>query len=156
MLNYQVVGSALLFLVTAFLSLFSHDGSAPAPKPDDNRFTPVVLIPGGELDEPNNFEVLADGRVFISERRTGNVKMYDPVTQAVKIVGTIEVNHTYTSAGGEQREAEEGLGGMTLEPHFEQNHFIYLLYANPDTLKHELVRMEEQGDTLYRLRATTN
>lgn len=148
MLNFPIAGSVLLFLLTALLSLFSGDHTAPAPKPDESRFTPVVVVPGGELDEPNNFEVLKDGRVFISERRTGNVKMYDPETKSVKLIGTIAVNHTYTSASGQQREAEEGLVGMTIDPNFEQNHFMYLLFANPDTIKHTLARFEVRGDSL--------
>lgn len=118
-------------------------------KPDENRFTPVVLVPGGELNEPLNFEVLPDGRVFIQERR-GAIKLYDPSTRLVKLVGTIEVNHTYTDAAGESREAEEGLVGMTLDPGFEQNGWMYVLYAHPSVAKHVLSRFVVQDDTLAR------
>ena len=45
-------------------------------KPDDNRFTPVVLTTQGDFDEPMNFEVLKDGRVFINERK-GGLKLFD-------------------------------------------------------------------------------
>lgn len=116
-------------------------------KPDESRFTPVVLVPGGELDEPLNFEVLPDGRAFIQERK-GAVKLYDPAADTVKVVGTIEVNHTYTNAAGEQREAEEGLVGMTIDPDFEQNGWMYLLYAHPTVAKHVLSRFVVQDDTL--------
>ena len=33
-------------------------GQTGRTKPDDNRFTTVVLVPPGELDEPMAFEVL--------------------------------------------------------------------------------------------------
>ena len=43
--------------------------NADTLKPDDNRFTPVKLTAEGDLDEPMNFEVLKDGRVYINERK---------------------------------------------------------------------------------------
>ena len=33
------------------------------------------LVPPGELDEPMTFSVARDGRVFINERRTGDIKV---------------------------------------------------------------------------------
>ncbi|MEO8712374.1 MAG: hypothetical protein ABI405_09645 [Parafilimonas sp.] len=42
---------------------------ADTKKPDDNRFTPVVLTAQGDFDEPLNFEVLKNGKVFINERK---------------------------------------------------------------------------------------
>src|SRR3569623_639277 len=60
-------------------------------KPDDNRFTPVVLTQEGDFDEPLNFEVLKDGRVYINERK-GALKLFDPLTKTVKLVANIPVN----------------------------------------------------------------
>src|SRR5688500_13157615 len=73
-------------------------GAAPdANKPDDNRFTPVVVIPPGELDEPMAFEVLHGGRVLVIERK-GALKVYDPASKTTKLVATIPVNTKYTNA----------------------------------------------------------
>ena len=96
---------------------------AQSPKPDDNRFTPVVLVPGGELDEPMAFEVIPDGRVYIIERK-GALKVYDPQTKRVKLVATLPVNTKYTNAAGVSREAEEGLLGLTLDPNFAQTRWV--------------------------------
>ena len=136
--------------------------SAAASKPDDNRFTPVVLVPPGELDEPMAFEVLKNGQVFIIERK-GALKLFDPTTKTTTLVATIPVNTKYTSAAGVQREAEEGLVGLTVDPNFDPsgasgspraesrggtNHWIYMLYADPEVAKHVLARWEVSGDTL--------
>jgi cytochrome c len=118
-----------------------------ANKPDDNRFTPIVVIPPGELDEPMAFEVLHGGRVLVIERK-GALKVYDPASKTTKLVATIPVNTKYTNAAGEQREAEEGLVGLTVDPNFEQNHWIYMLYADPQVLKHVLARWELSSDAL--------
>ena len=92
----------------------------PTARPDDNRFTPVVLVPGGELDEPMAFEVTRTASVYIIERK-GALKVYDPATKRMKLIATIPVNTKYTNAAGVTREAEEGLLGLTLDPNFEQN-----------------------------------
>jgi len=100
--------------------------AASTSKPDANRFTPVVLVPPGELDEPMAFEVARNGQVYIIERK-GALKLFDPTTKTTKVIATIPVNTKYTSAAGVQREAEEGLVGLTLDPNFEKNHWVYML-----------------------------
>src|SRR5882757_9776448 len=73
--------------------------STDTAKPDENRFTPVKLTAEGDLDEPMNFEVLKDGRVYINERK-GALKLYNPIDKTVNLVGTIPVNTKYTSKEG--------------------------------------------------------
>src|SRR5450631_930321 len=116
-------------------------------KPDDNRFTPVVLTAEGALDEPMNFEIVKDGRVFINERK-GTVKVYNPIDKTINLVGTIPVNTKYTSKEGKVTEAEEGFIGFTVDPKFEENHFAYLYYAHPTISKHVLSRWEIKNDKL--------
>jgi len=116
--------------------------AAALARPEENRFSVATLIPYGELDEGVAFAIANDGRVFVIERRLGNLKVYDPQTQATTLVATFPVNHTYTSAAGKQSEAEEGLIGVTLDPHFDTNHFAYVLYADLNVTKHVLARIE--------------
>lgn len=101
--------------------------AAPA-KPDVTRFTPVTIVQPGELDEPMAFEVLPSGKVYIIERK-GAFKVYDPATKVTRIVETLPVNTKYFGADGVAKEAEEGLIGLTLDPHFADNHFIYMLLS---------------------------
>ena len=98
-----MAGASLIALQAADSDPFEID---PNLKPDDNRFTPVVVTEG-TLNEPMSFEVLEDGRVFIIERR-GGVKVYDPSDATVKSVGQLNVNTTGNN--------EQGLAGMTLDP----------------------------------------
>ncbi|HVU84010.1 MAG TPA: PQQ-dependent sugar dehydrogenase, partial [Puia sp.] len=116
-------------------------------KPDDNRFTPVVLTQMGDFDEPMNFEVLKDGKVYINERK-GALKMYDPISKTVTVIGNIPVNTKYTSADGVVTEAEEGFMGFTVDPQFEKNHWAYLYYAHPTIKKDVLSRWEIINDKL--------
>jgi cytochrome c len=110
-------------------------------KPDMTRFTPVPLTDEGSLDEPMNFEVLKDGTIYVNERK-GALKIVDPITHMVSLVGTLEVNTKYTSADGRVSEAEEGFMGFTLDPNFETNRYAYLYYAHPVEKKHVLSRFE--------------
>jgi cytochrome c len=122
-------------------------GATPGPRPDETRFTPVVLVPPGELDEPMAFDVAPDGKVYIVERK-GVLKVYNPATKSTAVVAEIPVNTKYTNAAGVQREAEEGLVGVTVDPDFATNRLIYMVYAEPAIMKHVLARWEIQNDQL--------
>jgi cytochrome c len=119
--------------------------SAISQAPDETRFTKITL--GEKLDEPMELTVLKDGRVLFVERK-GALKQYNPVTGEIKTLATIPVNTKYTNAKGVKREAEEGLMGLTQDPNFEQNHWIYMYYADVEEKKHTLARWELNGETL--------
>ncbi|GAB3745443.1 PQQ-dependent sugar dehydrogenase [Spirosoma pomorum] len=133
---------ASTLLLTGLASFMVQDDSG---KPDETRFTPVVVAE--DLDEPMVFEVAKDGTAYIIERK-GGIKKYDPTTQTVSLIGTIPVNTKYTSKEGKVSEAEEGLMGLSLDPNFEQNHWVYLYYAHPTEKKHLLTRWELRDDKL--------
>ncbi len=116
-------------------------------KPDESRFTPVTLTQPGDLDEPNTFEVLKDGRVLISERK-GDVKLFDPTSGTTSVAGTIAVNTKYTSAKGVVTEAEEGLLGITVDPQFDKNHWVYTFYSHPTQSKFVLSRWDFKDNRL--------
>lgn len=139
----------LLLFAAAGSQFLSCSGkkAADTRKPDDNRFTPVVLTQTGDFDEPMNFEVLKDGRVYINERK-GTLKVFNPLTKTVSLVGSIPVNTKYTSAAGVVTEAEEGFIGFTVDPDFENNHWAYLFYAHPTEKKDVLSRWEIKDDKL--------
>ena len=113
--------------------------------PDENRFTKVVL--GDKLDEPMEMTLLKDGRVLFVERK-GALKQYNPETGEIKTLAMIPVNTKYTNAKGVKREAEEGLMGLIHDPNFEQNHWIYMYYADTEVNQHVLARWELRGEEL--------
>ncbi len=117
----------------------------PNIKPDENRFTKVVLTEG--MDEPMEMTFLPDSRILFVERK-GGVKIFDEKTGEVTLVATIPVNTKYTNKEGVVREAEEGLMGVIVHPDYEKNNWVYLYFADPVDTQHVLARYELKGNTL--------
>lgn len=147
--NY--LSKSVSFLLNAALLIglasFTRQDNPKDQKPDESRFTPVVVTEG--LDEPMVFEVAPSGAVYIVERK-GGFKKYDPASKTVSLIATIPVNTKYVSAEGVSREAEEGLMGLSLDPNFEKNHWVYLYYAHPTEKKHLLTRWDLVDDQLVK------
>jgi len=115
-------------------------------KPDDNRFTKVVL--SQRLEEPIQFQILKDGRVLYAERK-GRLKVYNPASGQTDLVAEFAVSTKYVSKTGEVTEGEDGMQGVVLDPDYEKNHWIYIYYsiAGKDA-KNLLVRYEWLGKGL--------
>ena len=94
-------------------------------KPDDNRFTVSILTEPNSLDEPMAFTFLNKQEMIIIERK-GGIKHFNTETRTMKTAGQLGVNIYYTNKKGESRAAEEGLVGVTADPNYELNHWIYL------------------------------
>jgi len=138
--------SKLSLILLLALSLFSCESSDdPTIKPEENRFTKVVLANG--MDEPMEMTFLPDNRVLIVERK-GGLKIINEITGEITLVATIPVNTKYTNKAGAVREAEEGLMGVIAHPDYVTNHWIYLYYADPTDSKHVLARWELVGNEL--------
>lgn len=139
----RISKTSFKIITLAFLASFTTQDSQP--KPDESRFTPVVIA--DNLDEPMVFEVLKDGSAYIIERK-GALKKYNAATKSTDLIANVAVNTKYTSADGVVREAEEGLMGFTMDPNYEKNHWIYLYYAHPTEKKHILTRWEIKEEKL--------
>jgi cytochrome c len=111
-------------------SLFFDTKAQTIAKPDDSRFTKVVLAQ--RIEEPMQFQILKDGKVLYAERK-GKLKLYDPITQKVTVIHEFAVSTKYVSQTGEVSEAEDGLQGVILDPDFAKNHFIYVYYSPAGT-----------------------
>jgi len=98
--------------------------------PPESTFRKVVLDEdqtiGGELKDtvidPMELTVAKDGRVLWAER-AGIVKMWSPDTRKTTVIGTLPV---FTGL-------EEGLLGITLDPAFDKNGWVYLNRSMPET-----------------------
>ncbi len=108
--------------------------SSPIPTGQqvDGAFTKVVLdsdqmVNGSfqdTLKDPMEMAVAKDGRVFYAERN-GIIKMWKPDSKSVVVVGNIPV-----FSGN-----EDGMLGITLDPNFDKNGWIYLNHSLPETAK---------------------
>ncbi len=85
-------------------------------QPEENRFTRTVITE--HLNEPMELVVADDGRVFFVDRN-GALRRYDPQTDEVKQINTLPV----ITEGG------NGLLGITLDPDFATNQYVYLFYT---------------------------
>ena len=89
--------------------------------PEENRFVKTVLV--NDLNEPMEVAVADDGRVFFTER-SGNLSVYNAKTNKHQLVHRFAVP---TKQG-------HGVQGITLDPKFSTNHFLYIYYS-PDVEK---------------------
>ncbi len=96
----------------------SHPPLKSTELPEANRFNFEDLVTN--LNEPMELDFLPNGKILFIERR-GILKMYDPLTEIVQVVGEIPVNYIN----------ENGLLGMAVDPNFEETNWIYFFYTDP-------------------------
>ena len=126
----------------------------PSGPQTDGHFRKVILEAAQNkadtLKDPMELAVAPDGRVFYAQR-DGTVKMWKPDTKATVVVGKLKVEDY------DGMHLEDGLLGVTLDPHFAQNGFVYFYYSPPETTKdaqggkageNRLSRFTLQGETL--------
>lgn len=126
-------------LLTFCLGKNAYDyARATTPRPPSwDRFTKVTLD-DYDINEPMELAALPNGNVLFIERR-GRMKLYEADKKASRIIATFDV----CTEGN----YEDGLLGLTLDPNFSDNHFIYLYYspASCDTLAQYLSRFLLHG-----------
>ncbi|HEV7991703.1 MAG TPA: ThuA domain-containing protein [Gemmatimonadaceae bacterium] len=110
-------------------------------RPEENRFTKVVLAEG--LDEPVELAVLPRERILFIQRK-GEVDLYSPATKSIRKLGTIPVSLKYTDGST----AEDGLIGLTIDPSFAKNGWVYMYYSAVDRSSNVLARFHMKGDSI--------
>ena len=88
--------------------------------PDSFRLEPV--IPSG-LTEPSSMDRTTDGRILITERTTGNLRVIAGGELQAAPLCTVAVNAT----------GEGGLLGVAAHPRFPSNGFVYLYFTDSAT-----------------------
>lgn len=111
--------------------------------PEENRFVKTVLNQGN-FYEPTEMAILPNLDILIAQRR-GELMLYSDKTRQVKQVGFLNVYYQTHTPGVN---AEEGILGLTSDPDYKNNHFIYVFYSPADTSVNRLSRFEFKGDTL--------
>ncbi|MBC2934455.1 PKD domain-containing protein [Nocardioides sp. zg-1228] len=119
--------------------------AAGAAAPDLTKFQKVVLGQGTGLGEVMELTVAPDGRVFFITR-AGDISMYDPAD------GSIEIIMNNPSLGVWSGLEDGGLG-ITLDPAFADNGWVYVYYAplpaslTANRLSRLTVETDEDGET---------
>jgi cytochrome c len=113
--------------------------ASPGPAPEENRFVKTTL--SEDLNEPMELAMAADGRVFFIER-SGKCFLYAPGTQKTLLV------HQFPIPATALRLSTDGLMGLTLDPDFDQNRFIYFFYTSQqgELFRNNLSRFRLQDD----------
>lgn len=114
----NIIRSTVFFLVVIITQGCRNTSSKEftEEKLDTNRLVKVKLA--SDLDEPMEIAITHDGRIIIVERK-GAVKLYLPGNNIVKQISQIPV---YTGQ-------EDGLLGVTIDPGYAKNNFIYFYYS---------------------------
>lgn len=107
-------------------------------RPDENRFTKTVL--SNDLNEPMELAVAPDGRVFFVER-AGKFYVYDPVQKKTRLL--------YDFPAKAVDKYLNGLLGMTIDPNFSKNHYLYFFYTIQDKeqTKQRIARFKVNDDS---------
>ncbi len=111
--------------------------------PDQDRFVKTQLVQG-EFFEPTEMTILPDLDILIVQRR-GEVLLYKNDTKQLKQVGLLNV-YWHTNTPGVN--AEEGLMGLTKDPDYAKNNWVYMYYSPVDSSVNRLSRFTFKNDSL--------
>ncbi|HNC42716.1 MAG TPA: PQQ-dependent sugar dehydrogenase, partial [Acidobacteriota bacterium] len=148
------VAGLLIFLV-GNLALPRSQASAPLPAQEVNlpaNFSQALVVSG--ISNPTTMDFAPDGRLFVCQQN-GNLR----VIKDDILLATPFLTVTVSSAG------ERGLIGLTFDPNFAVNRFIYVYYtATSPNIHNRISRFTANGDVvvpgseqvLVDLPATTN
>ncbi len=102
----------------------------------DTELKKVLLT--STLTFPMEIAVSVDKRIFIIEKVSGKIRIFDLATSQLSDAGQVPV---FTAP-------HEGLLGLTLDPNFAVNHFVYVYFSHASIAKHVLARFTESGGKL--------
>lgn len=107
-------------------------------RPEENRFTKTVL--SNDLNEPMELAVAPDGRVFFVER-AGKFYLYDPAQKKTRLLHDFPVKAVDKYLNG--------MLGMTIDPNFRSNHFLYFFYTTQtgDQTRQRIARFRVNDDS---------
>lgn len=81
----------------------------------------------GGLSFPTAMATAPDGRIFVTELFTGNIRVVTPKPQPEQwTVQIAPFAHLNIESGG-----EKGLLGIAVDPNFSSNHYVYAFYTAP-------------------------
>jgi cytochrome c len=113
--------------------------------PEENRFTKTIL--SNDLNEPMELAVAPDGRVFFVER-SGNLYVYLPAENKTVLISKFNVMPDSKENFG------SGILGLTLDPDFKDNAWLYMLYTPNEMPVHQNIsRFKMSKDNVIDLKS---
>jgi len=120
---------------------YSRATSLRAPEEDRFTKTPVMM---GEFFEPTEMTILPNLDILVLQRR-GEIMLYKQSTNTVKQVGFLNV---YSVSKIKNLNVEEGMLGLSKDPDFKDNHWVYIYYSPADSSVNRLSRFSLENDTI--------
>ncbi|CAN5529471.1 hypothetical protein BH10BAC2_BH10BAC2_08770 [soil metagenome] len=119
----QHLANGIKYAMGADTAKLDYSKAYATKTPEENRFIKTVLT--NDLNEPMEIAATPSGVVYIVER-SGNFFAYKPKDNSTKLIHKFKVVPDSKQAFG------NGLLGMTIDPDFASNKFIYFFYS-PDS-----------------------
>src|SRR6185295_6427998 len=111
--------------------------------PGENHFTKQVLAQD-HFYEPTEMTVLPNLDILVLQRR-GEIMLYKQATGAIKQAGFLNV---YFKSKLKGVNVEEGMLGLSKDPNFNNNHWVYIYYSPADSPVNRLSRFSFDKDTI--------
>jgi cytochrome c len=128
--------SRLGFLALLASGISQAQTACPAPVASDFKVVDLTMT---GLSSPTDLELAPDGRIFISEIYTGELKIFrDGGTPRLTTAGKLSVANSN----------EHGFVAFTLDPNFATNGYIYIRFSPRAGGDDEVARFKMTGDVL--------
>jgi cytochrome c len=111
--------------------------------PAENHFSKQTLVTG-TFYEPTEMTILPNLDILILQRR-GEIMLYKQDTKKVKQAGFLNV---YFKSKIKDVNVEEGMLGLSKDPDFRNNHWIYIYYSPADSSVNRLSRFNFEHDSV--------
>jgi cytochrome c len=134
--------NGIMYAIGHYEPLNYSKATIPYP-PAENHFTKKVLVQG-TFFEPTEMTVLPNLDILVLQRR-GEIMLYKQSTGQVTQAGMLDV---YYKAKVKGVNAEEGMLGLSRDPDFKNNHWIYIYYSPADSSVNRLSRFSFENDTI--------
>ncbi|HET6724333.1 MAG TPA: ThuA domain-containing protein [Chitinophagaceae bacterium] len=112
--------------------------------PDEKSLTKIPLSVG-EFFEPTEMTILPNLDVLIVQRR-GDIAIYKNDSKELKPAGKLDVY--WRTKKDTTVNAEEGLLGISKDPNFAKNNWVYIFYSPNDTSVNRLSRFTLKDDKI--------
>ncbi len=140
--NSKIVLNAIEYAIGHYEPLNYSLATTPYP-PSENHFTKHTLVQG-TFYEPTEMTILPNMDILVLQRR-GEIMLYKQGTGTVKQAGFLKV---YYQAKAKGVNAEEGMLGLSKDPDFKNNHWIYIYYSPIDSSVNRLSRFVFENDSV--------
>jgi glucose/arabinose dehydrogenase len=118
--------------IFAILILVNCGGGGEGTTESKSNGLEIQLVAEG-LAFPVTIACTSDGRIFFNELRTGKIRIIQNGTLLPAPFATVAV-----STNG-----ENGLIGLTFDPDYESNGFVYIFHTHPNPFRNRVVRFTE-------------